>query len=196
MKRSQLKMSSSASSARSQRLKHVYFLASAFNNHGISPTTMHFSIICRKWEQMKIYWQKLWNTWLNRGFFYAPSPKKVFFKMSVYSGLLTCCHGQGLALTSLFIYLFFDAQNAITFNHFLSLIGINRTVQRNNNDNKTAGRGGVPSHFQRDNIQICFTCLETLAGVIQPLSSTQTAWGWKYCTFHILWGRKPRTTYF
>lgn len=88
MKRSQLKMSSSASSARSQRLKHVYFLASAFNNHGISPTTMHFSIICRKWEQMKIYWQKLWNTWLNRGFFYAPSPKKVFFKMSVYSGCL------------------------------------------------------------------------------------------------------------
>ena len=59
MKCSHLKMSASASSARSWRLKQVYFLTFSFNNHSISTTTMKFSILCSKWKSI----DKNYGTW-------------------------------------------------------------------------------------------------------------------------------------
>ena len=74
----------SASSARPQQLKRVCFLTSTSNNHSISPTTMQFSTL----QQMKIYWQKLWNMRLNCGAFCAPRPKEMFLKWTFVQGCI------------------------------------------------------------------------------------------------------------
>lgn len=40
---------------------------------------------------------------------------------------------------------------------------------------KRAGQGCVPFHFQRDNVEVCFTGPEALTGEMQALGSTKTA---------------------